>query len=202
MPAMSNAPLENSGVGSLEFIGGQSAADNRSARPIAMAAPPVNSGLPTKLTKVPSVLVVEDDAMIGLLLGEMLEGMGYDVCGIEATEADAVNTAARCKPDLMIVDVQLGDGSGVSAVNTIHRDRSCSARVRQRRHRKTAGARAKFDCHSEAVSRSRTRAGHSTRPQPGCHFLSSQAAQWWPLRGCSLWFGRHWCVACTKDRQT
>ncbi len=67
------------------------------------------------------VLVVEDDAMIGVLLGEILEGMGYDVCGIEATEADAVTAAARCRPDLMIVDVQLGEGSGISAVDTIHR---------------------------------------------------------------------------------
>jgi CheY-like chemotaxis protein len=47
--------------------------------------------------------------------------MGYDVCGIEATEADAVTAAARYRPDLMIVDVQLGEGSGVSAIDTIHR---------------------------------------------------------------------------------
>lgn len=67
------------------------------------------------------VLVVEDDAIIGTLLAEMLAGMGHDVCAIEATEADAVSAAARCKPDLMIVDVRLGDGSGISAIETIHR---------------------------------------------------------------------------------
>jgi DNA-binding response OmpR family regulator len=70
------------------------------------------------------VLVVEDDALIGVLLAEMLEGMGHDVCGIEATEADAVSAEARCRPDLMIVDVRLGDGSGVSAIEKIHRTRS------------------------------------------------------------------------------
>jgi CheY-like chemotaxis protein len=67
------------------------------------------------------VLVVEDDAVIGALLAEMLEGMGHDVCAVEATEADAVTAAARCKPDLMIVDVRLGEGSGVSAVDEIYR---------------------------------------------------------------------------------
>ncbi len=67
------------------------------------------------------VLVVEDDAIIGALLAEMLEGMGHDVCAVEATEADAVTAAARWRPDLMIVDVRLGDGSGVSAVDEIHR---------------------------------------------------------------------------------
>jgi two-component system, response regulator PdtaR len=67
------------------------------------------------------VLVVEDDALIGMLLAEMLEEMGHEVCAIEATEADAVTAAVRCRPDLMIVDAQLGDGSGVSAVEKIGR---------------------------------------------------------------------------------
>ena len=67
------------------------------------------------------VLVVEDDAIIGALLAEMLEGMGHDVCAVEGTEADAVAAAARWRPDLMIVDVRLGEGSGVAAVDEIHR---------------------------------------------------------------------------------
>jgi two-component system, response regulator PdtaR len=68
-----------------------------------------------------SVLVVEDDAMIGMLLAEMLGDMGYDVCAIAATEEDAVADAARCKPGLMIVDEQLREGSGLSAVERILR---------------------------------------------------------------------------------
>lgn len=67
------------------------------------------------------VLVVEDDALIGELLAEMLEGMGHDVCAMEATEADAVAAAARLGPDLMIVDVRLREGSGVGAVEEILR---------------------------------------------------------------------------------
>jgi CheY-like chemotaxis protein len=67
------------------------------------------------------VLLVEDDAMIGELLADMLQDMGYDVCALETTEHDAVAAAARCKPDLMIVDAQLSDGSGLSAVETILR---------------------------------------------------------------------------------
>ena len=67
------------------------------------------------------VLVVEDEAVVAMLLAEVLEGMGHDVCGIEAVEADAVATALRCKPDLMIVDARLGDGCGVSAVEAILR---------------------------------------------------------------------------------
>jgi len=70
-----------------------------------------------------SVLVVDDDAVIGALIAEMLEEMGYAVCAVEATEADAVAAAARCHPDLMIVDARLGEGSGVSAVDEILRSR-------------------------------------------------------------------------------
>jgi CheY-like chemotaxis protein len=80
-----------------------------------------DAGARTSTTPAMRVVVVEDDAIIGTLLAEMLADMGHDVCAIEATEADAVSAAARCKPDLMIVDVGLGEGSGISAIDTIHR---------------------------------------------------------------------------------
>ena len=50
------------------------------------------------------ILVVEDDAMIAMLFTEMLEGMGHDVCGSVASEAEAVAAARSLAPDLMIVD--------------------------------------------------------------------------------------------------
>jgi DNA-binding response OmpR family regulator len=71
--------------------------------------------------KALNVLIVEDDTMIGLVLAEVLEGLGHSVCAIEPTEAGAVIAAHRCKPDLMIVDVWLGDGNGVAAVEEIRR---------------------------------------------------------------------------------
>jgi len=67
------------------------------------------------------ILIVEDEAMIALILAELLEAMGHDVCAIEATESDAVAAAARCRPDMMIVDLWLADGNGVSAVDEIRR---------------------------------------------------------------------------------
>src|ERR1039458_8577970 len=67
------------------------------------------------------VLVVEDDPMIGMLLAEMLEAMGHDVCAIETTEAAAVTAADPYRPDLMVVDARIDDGSGVSAVDKILR---------------------------------------------------------------------------------
>jgi CheY-like chemotaxis protein len=67
------------------------------------------------------VLVAEDEGIIALLLSEVLTGMGFEVCAVEATEAAAVAAAARCRPDLMIVDARLARGSGVAAVEEILR---------------------------------------------------------------------------------
>jgi len=67
------------------------------------------------------ILVIEDNILIGQLLSEMLDGLGHIVCGIETTETAAVNSALRLKPDLMIVDAQLGNGNGLSAMATIQR---------------------------------------------------------------------------------
>ena len=67
------------------------------------------------------VLLVEDERSLGALFTEVLQGMGYVVCEVAATEAGAVAAAERCKPDLMLVDIQLGVGSGITAVAEILR---------------------------------------------------------------------------------
>jgi CheY-like chemotaxis protein len=49
-------------------------------------------------------LVIEDDAIIGGLLAETLEGLGHTVCALERNVANAVAAASHWRPDLMIVD--------------------------------------------------------------------------------------------------
>jgi CheY-like chemotaxis protein len=73
--------------------------------------------------RVLRIIVVEDEAINALLLAEVLEDLGHDVCAVEATQAGAVTAALRCKPDLMIVDATLGEGSGVAAIEEIQRTR-------------------------------------------------------------------------------
>jgi two-component system, response regulator PdtaR len=68
------------------------------------------------------ILVIEDNAIIAMLLETMLADMGHDVCAIESTETGAVAAAARLRPDLLIVDAGLSEGSGISAVDRILRD--------------------------------------------------------------------------------
>ena len=59
--------------------------------------------------------------LIVMLLAELLAGMGHNVCATAASEAEAVIAATRYRPDLMIVDANLGQGSGISAVEEILR---------------------------------------------------------------------------------
>lgn len=66
-----------------------------------------------------SILVVEDEAIIGMLLSEVLTGMGHQVIGVVGTQEAAVTLAAEYLPDLLIVDAGLTSGNGISAVDQI-----------------------------------------------------------------------------------
>lgn len=65
------------------------------------------------------ILIVEDDAVVARLCGQVLEGMGHEVCAIVGDEVDAVAAALRFRPGLMLVDQRLAGGSGVGAVEEI-----------------------------------------------------------------------------------
>jgi len=67
------------------------------------------------------ILVAEDNALIGMLLEEMLTTMGHAVCAVEATEAGTIASALRYRPDLLIADGALREGNGINAVETILR---------------------------------------------------------------------------------
>ena len=88
----------------------------------------------------PNVLTIEDDALIGMLLTEMLQEMGHVVCANAVTEEDAVADAARCKPNLMIVDEQLLEGSGMSATERIFRTGSVACVFMSGAHLRRPGA--------------------------------------------------------------
>lgn len=70
-----------------------------------------------------SILIIEDEAIIGMLLSEVLVGLGHSVIGVVGTESAAVTLAAEYKPDLLIVDAGLTKGNGIAAVDQIIADR-------------------------------------------------------------------------------
>jgi CheY-like chemotaxis protein len=68
-----------------------------------------------------TILVVEDDIIIGSLITSRLEMLGYSVCGIVSTGEEAIARAADQMPDLVLMDIQLnGEVDGITATRIIH----------------------------------------------------------------------------------
>ncbi|MBK0398777.1 response regulator [Limibaculum sp. M0105] len=66
------------------------------------------------------VLIIEDEPIIALDIESIVTGMGHEVVGIADTRAGAVALADDTKPDLVLADIQLADGSsGIDAVEDI-----------------------------------------------------------------------------------
>lgn len=53
------------------------------------------------------ILIVEDDALVALGIRCTLEDLGYEVCGVAASEPEAVRLAAETRPDLTLMDIRL-----------------------------------------------------------------------------------------------
>ncbi len=76
----------------------------------------MNAGEPSR-----RVLIVEDEAITALDLSCELTRIGYDVCGIVDTSADAIAAARQQRPSLVLMDIRLADGDdGVETARAIH----------------------------------------------------------------------------------
>ena len=66
------------------------------------------------------VLIIEDETVIAMDLSDLVTAAGHEVCGMATTASEAVKTAERERPDLVLADIQLADGSsGIDAVKAI-----------------------------------------------------------------------------------
>lgn len=66
------------------------------------------------------ILVVEDDAIIGLGLKMQLEQLGYVVPGLAVDAADGERKALALRPDLILADIKLqGEVDGIEMVRRI-----------------------------------------------------------------------------------
>ncbi|MEM6727457.1 MAG: response regulator [Pseudomonadota bacterium] len=70
-----------------------------------------------------SIMVIEDEAIIALDLEAIVADMGHKATGVARTADGAVELFGRERPDLILSDIHLADGSsGIDAVNTILAD--------------------------------------------------------------------------------
>ena len=69
------------------------------------------------------VLIIEDEPLIALDLQNLVEELGHRAVSVARTHREAIETAQRERPGLILTDVQLADGSsGLEAVNQIVSD--------------------------------------------------------------------------------
>jgi CheY-like chemotaxis protein/DNA-directed RNA polymerase specialized sigma24 family protein len=66
------------------------------------------------------ILIIEDEPLAACHLAQLVEGLGHRVTGVGRTHTEALKFARCKKPDLILSDIQLADGSsGLEAVNEI-----------------------------------------------------------------------------------
>ncbi|HSK39089.1 MAG TPA: response regulator [Arenibaculum sp.] len=69
------------------------------------------------------ILIVEDDALVALGIRCTLEDLGYEVCGIAASEPEAVRLAEQTRPDVTLMDIRLkGTVDGIDAARRIRNE--------------------------------------------------------------------------------
>ncbi|MFC5527876.1 ANTAR domain-containing response regulator [Cohnella yongneupensis] len=68
-----------------------------------------------------TVVIADDDPIIRMDIREMLEAEGYQVAGEAKNGEEAVELAARLKPDLIIMDMKMPIMNGIKATRLIQR---------------------------------------------------------------------------------
>ncbi len=67
-----------------------------------------------------SVMIIEDESIIALHLKSIVAALGHAISGVVRTHREAVKLAHEAKPDLILADISLADGSsGIDAVREI-----------------------------------------------------------------------------------
>lgn len=69
-----------------------------------------------------TVLIVDDHATFRRLAKAVLEAEGFVVIGEAGTGAEGLDAARRIGPDVVLLDVQLPDGSGFDVCSALRRD--------------------------------------------------------------------------------
>lgn len=67
------------------------------------------------------VLIVEDEGLVALNIEGTLTEAGFEVVGIVDTEDEAVAAAQQLRPDVILLDITLRQGDGISAGRRIKR---------------------------------------------------------------------------------
>lgn len=66
------------------------------------------------------ILIVEDEAIVAMVIKRRLKDLGYIVSGVASTGKDAITKVEGTFPDLVLMDIRLkGDMDGIEATKII-----------------------------------------------------------------------------------
>jgi CheY-like chemotaxis protein len=66
------------------------------------------------------IMVVEDDAIIGMDIEHRVRRLGYEVTGVADNAEEAIELAADSKPDIALMDIRLrGDIDGIDTARML-----------------------------------------------------------------------------------
>jgi CheY-like chemotaxis protein len=75
-----------------------------------------------------TILVVEDEALVATLIGDMLEELGFAVTGIAASGLEAIALVAEQKPRLALIDIHLaGSIDGIELASQLRSEHGIPA---------------------------------------------------------------------------
>ncbi len=68
-----------------------------------------------------TVLIVEDDMILSMVIEQMVQQLGYEVTDKVKSGERAIESALENKPDVILMDIRLdGEMDGIDAVHKIH----------------------------------------------------------------------------------
>jgi DNA-binding NarL/FixJ family response regulator len=86
-----------------------------------MATSEVPSAAWDRSDKTPSILIVEDEALVSSYIRNVLEESGFVVSGIASSGPEAVSLASERFPDLALVDIKLaGPMDGIEVAQLLY----------------------------------------------------------------------------------
>jgi CheY-like chemotaxis protein len=79
--------------------------------------------MPHRPTRPLRVLIADDSKPVAELLSELLARAGrVEVVGVAASEAGVIEAIRDLKPDVVVLDLQLAEGSGTGVIRAVRSD--------------------------------------------------------------------------------
>jgi DNA-binding NarL/FixJ family response regulator len=75
-------------------------------------------------------VIIDDDASFRREIRALLEDDGIEVVGGAASASDAVLRVAELRPDVVLIDIELGGESGLELARRLHEDAGCDAHAK------------------------------------------------------------------------